>query len=441
MKFKTQQRIYLSSLLILFSSIALMTIYQKGKIDEYRKKKELFFQWSPMQTIADFRKDISSLSLKEKEKAAAEKCFQEGTGFLKKARLTLDHKLFQKAKQSLQCADTAVSTYSSALNLGICLFYLEDFTQASVPFRRAGEIRPEASGAESFLGLSMANSGHWDKGMEHLFSALQKAQDQKDQPWESVILSNIGVIYKHLGNSNMAEKYHDKSLALCQKIKYKKGEAGELVNLAHLTVFRKEIDRPLRIFNNALAIYRKIGDERGAASTLGYIARLYVKHEDLNNAAKYYEKASALSRRIGYHQGVADTLMELGIIAYWQKKLDRSLSYYQQAEESYNLAGFAEGTSSLMGNLGILYKEKKDYPKALEYYQKALSMDRDIRYIHGEAHDLNQIGLINELSGQKEKALDAYRQSRNIFESLKLSNRIKEIDDRISNLSAPTSPF
>jgi tetratricopeptide (TPR) repeat protein len=436
MKLISRQKKEIFAFSILIVLIVLMVIYQGHLKKEYLRKKEVaIIQWSPVRTIDDFRQEISNITLENI--STGEKCFQEGTDLLKKARILLDRNLFLKAQKALECANNASPSYSTIFNLGICFFYLEDFPRAGDLFLRASQIRPNAYGAENFLGLCMVNTGHWKEGMNRLSSALKKARDQKDQPWKAVILSNIGVVYKHMGNFNEAEKYHDLSLMLCQKIGYKRGEAGELINLAHLSASLGDADRAFRIFDNALIAYRKISDGRGEASTLSYIARLYQERQDVVNAKKFYKQSLEVSSRIGYRLGTADAQVELGTIAYWQKKTDQALSYFLQAGECYRQAGFPEGTSALLSNLGIIYKDKKDYRTALEYYQKALRIDRSTGYLQGEAHDLNQIGIIYELAGQDTKALDTYRQARNLFESLQLNDRVKEIDDRIKGLSPP----
>jgi tetratricopeptide (TPR) repeat protein len=438
MKLTPRQKKEFLAFFILGVLVVLMVIYQGHLISEYRKKSVVpVLHWAPEQTADDFLQEINNLE----KNAAGEKCFRNGTELLKRGRALLDQNLFLEAQKSLECANDAFSTFSTTFNLGVCLFYLEDFPRATDLFRQAHQIRPSACGPENFLGLCMFNTGHWKEGMNHFSSALEKAKKQKKHAWEAVVLSNIGVVFKHMGNLNKAEKYHDLSLALCQKIGYKRGEAGELVNLAHLVAGRGETEREraLRIFDNALAAYREIADGRGEASTLSYIARLYREHQDIDNSIKFYQQALKVSRSIGYHLGTAESLMELGTIAYWQKKPDQALSYYLKAKESYQQAGLPETTSTLSGNLGLLYKDKKEYKLALEYYRKALDLDRSTRYLHGEAHDLSQIGLIYELTGQNTKALDAYRQARDLFQSLQLEDRVKEIDNHIQALSAPVS--
>jgi tetratricopeptide (TPR) repeat protein len=436
MKLRPRQKKELLAIAILIVLTVSLVIYQGILKKEYMRKMEVpVLEWSPEQSVDDFRREISNLE----KNADAEKCFSDGVESLRRARTFLDRNLFQKARKDLECADNAFSTYSTVYNLALCLFYLEDFSRAGDLFLQAAKTLPSAPGAESFLGLCLVNTGRWKEGMNILSSALKKARDRRSKPWEAVILSNIGVIYKHTGNPDKAEKYHDLSLALCRKIGYRQGEAAALINLAHLTASRGEIDRALRIFDNALALYRKIDDGRGEASTLGYIARLYKERRDIGSASKFYNRALTVSRRAGYRLGAADTLVELGDIAYRREKRDQAISHYLQAEESYRQAGFPEGTSALAGNLGFVYKDKKKYKKALEYYNKALLLDRSARYLHGEAYDLSQIGSIHELIGESSKALDAYKQAKDLFQSLQLDDRVKEMDNRIQAISRPAS--
>jgi len=434
MKLTRRQKKELLGFSVLVVLTVLMVIYQ-GYLKEKQRKKIVILQWAPERSIGDLQQEISGRKKNDK----AEACFQTGTELFKQARKVLDRNLFQEAQNKLECADNAFSTFSTKFNLAVCLFYLEDFSAAGDLFLQAIKIQPDSCGAENFMGLCLVNTGHWKEGMDRLSSALQKARGQENKTWEAVILSNIGMVFKHMGNLDKSERYHDLSLTLCQKIGYKRGEAGELVNLAHLTASRGDVERAFRIFDNALAIYRKIDDNRGEAATLGYIAQLHQERRDISNAVKYYQQALAVSRDAEYNFGVANTLMELGTIAYQQKETDQALSYYQQAEKSYHQAGLAEGTSALLGNLGHLYKDKKEYPLALEYYQKALVLDRSTHYLHGEAYDLYQIGLIYEVIGQRAKAIDAYRQAKDLFKSLLLDERVKEISNRLQALSAPTS--
>lgn len=437
MKLRPRQKKELIAVFILGVLVVLMVIYQGHLINQYQKRSEVpVLHWAPERTVDDFLQEITN---QEKNAAAGERCFREGTELLRRGRSKLDRNLLLKAQQSLKCANDASSTFSTTFNLGICFFYLEDFPGATELFMQAARIDPGSSGPENFLGLCMVNTGNWKEGMDYLLSALQKSREQQKQPWEAVILSNIGVVYKHSGRLNDAEKYHDLSLVLCQKIGYKRGEAGELVNLAHLVANRGKTDQALRVFDNALTLYREIEDGRGEASTLNYIARLYREREDITNAFKNFDEALHVSRRTGYHLGTAENLMELGTIAYRQKMTDQALSYYLEAQDAYRQAGLAKGTSALLGNLGLLCKEKQEYKLALKYYQKALEMDRSTRYIHGEAHDLSQIGHIYELTGRNKNALGAYREAQELFQSLQLDDRVKEMEERIQAISTPAS--
>jgi serine phosphatase RsbU (regulator of sigma subunit) len=186
-----------------------------------------------------------------------------------------------------------------------------------------------------------------------------------------MVLSNLGfAIYP--SDTKKARAYTEQSLALAQRIKWKKG-IGRAYNVLGLT-YRYEDNYPkaLELYQTALSIRQQAGDSSGAAATLGNIGALFGVQGNYTEAQRYYEQTLAMHLRHNNLPSAAMLYADLAEAQWYLKDTVNSLNNYQT---SYALAKKTNSHSNLMKTLlqlGHRYLEMGTLNQARAYLQEGL---------------------------------------------------------------------
>jgi tetratricopeptide (TPR) repeat protein len=121
----------------------------------------------------------------------------------------------------------------------------------------------------------------------------------------------------------------------------------------------EQIKRSLAYFEQSLAICQKIGDRQGEANCLNNIGNAYQSLGQFERAISYYKQSLAIYRDLENHQGEADVLGNLGSAYYslgqyeqaiWQilQKQAKSASNWLQFLTTEEMASVQRGTRALI---------------------------------------------------------------------------------------------
>jgi tetratricopeptide (TPR) repeat protein len=200
-------------------------------------------------------------------------------------------------------------------------------------------------------------------------------------------LSQISIVYQHMGDTNRAIEKQQASLQIGREIENEEGQAVNLHQLSTLYREKKDYGEALAHSQQAEELARKIKHEAGLAKTLheqGLIFNCLNRQQD---AFERFNGSLKINRRIGDESGMADNLGELGKLYQDAGLMHEAISAFNEALEICQRQGNPK-MAAVLTFLGSIHEKQGEYAAALEKYQQALAIDeqfgspRDVEIDH-----------------------------------------------------------
>ncbi|MBD2299594.1 tetratricopeptide repeat protein [Nostoc sp. FACHB-190] len=347
-------------------------------------------------------------------------------------------------------------------------------------------------------GNSYATQGQYLKtqlqaALQAYQQALTIVRQQKNRPWEGIILTQMSAVYKQLGENQAATQVDQQALAIRQEIAKQsektatilgktplsgtfEGEKLEIrLSSGKITTFnpaggviffaqtpeklkadqlyeagwrqyiKREYARAIKTFEAALLIYQQIEDKTGTGRTLFHLGDVYHRQRNYQQALKYYQQALAIQQEIGDRGWEKSSLNSIADIYTIQGnefsragKYREALEKYQQVLEIAKKLGSEPRQWPTFHRIARVYSSLGEYKLALDYYQKALPIRQEIlgNWV-GIEFDMGQI---YKVLGQYELALKSYQEALKIARQPVLlesdGNRIGDIAGEVRALNA-----
>jgi tetratricopeptide (TPR) repeat protein len=158
-------------------------------------------------------------------------------------------------------------------------------------------------------------------------------------------------------------------LILARKIKYEKGEASCLHQIANQYSSISNYPMALHYYLEALKIRERINDKNGMARSYNGIGSIYKEQGDYKNAIIYYQKAESMHPD-DYWLALMNS--HLGDIYILLGKQDSALKYYQHSYEYFNLNSDKYQLNRTVNGLGDVQLNMGNIELALAYYREAV---------------------------------------------------------------------
>ncbi|MFI6229579.1 AfsR/SARP family transcriptional regulator [Micromonospora echinospora] len=247
--------------------------------------------------------------------------------------------------------------------------------------------------------------GHYTEALAIHTDVLRAARQSGDDTALAHALTNIGAVYRLLGQYGPAAEHLHAAVALHRRIGDRHGEARALSNLGiiedRLGRYGPAIDHQCR----ALALYREVGDRVGGASTLNNLASAYHTQGRYDLATEHYQQAMAGYRELGDQIGEAIALSNLGIVDTCLDQMTAATMHLRQALAMFRELGHRYGEAAALNNLGDVEVHLGRYEPAMEHQRQALAVFGELGHRYGEATALNGLGEALTGSGRPADAL------------------------------------
>jgi tetratricopeptide (TPR) repeat protein len=247
--------------------------------------------------------------------------------------------------------------------------------------------------------------------------AVTPASDETNRPaW----LGSLGVCYKTLGDISKAIDFHQRSLALNEKLGRLEGQAGQLANLGVCYQTLGDIPKAIDFHQRSLALNEKIGSLEGQATDLGNLGICYKILDDVPKAIDFLQRSLALNEKLGDLEGQANQLGNLGLCHRTLGDVPKAIDFHQRSLALEEKLGRLEGQATDLGNLGLCYQTLGDISKAIDFLQRSLALDEKLGRLEGQANDLGGLGVCYQTLGDIPKAVDFFERSLAAFRKMGL---------------------
>jgi predicted ATPase len=257
----------------------------------------------------------------------------------------------------------------------------------------------------------------------HYYIMALRAMEQMDVKLENMVtklgvVSQLGEIFKTVGEWDVSLGYQNEALFLSEKIGNDLEKARAYRNKGHIKQNKGEYDKALENFKMGLDISRRINDIHGMADTYRGLGRVYWRKGEFERAIENYDKGLTLTKEISDQKLMASTCIELGNVyselGNWEKAIEyqtNSLTVLEKLEDFFEM-----GRS--YNNMGVTYARKGDEKKAIEQYEKCIEISESTGNMRMEGWALFNAAESYAKMGELEKALECCNKSLYIFEKL-----------------------
>ncbi len=187
--------------------------------------------------------------------------------------------------------------------------------------------------------------------------------------------------------------------------------ATNLVNLGRAYRILGEVERAIRLYEEALAIARKMGDRTREGRFLGNLGTAYLDLGRVEQAITFYEQSLEIFRQIGDRRREGVVIGNLGNAYYNLGQFERAIELYEEALAIAREVGDRAREGRYLGNLSRAYRILGQVERAIELYEEALAIARDIGDRRGEGTALGNLGIAYRGLGQVEQAITCYEQA------------------------------
>ena len=232
-----------------------------------------------------------------------------------------------------------------------------------------------------------------------------------------------------------AKKYSDLTIALAQKLNFKKGLAAAYNTAGIIAVNQGNYTQGLKNYLTALRIFEEIKNKKGAAGCYINIGIIYSWQDNNSEALKMYlasqkiyeELKDSSSNYLNLCNNVAHLYRDIGNYPEALKPLFASLKVSEKKNDARNIA-----ITNL--NIGATYEQWGNLSEALKYYQLSLKIAKQANYQGGIAASYVSLGSLNETMENYSEADKYYLSALDIYVERKNKPRIASCNRSIGHL-------
>ncbi len=285
--------------------------------------------------------------------------------------------------------------------------------QAVEVARGTGSLKQESE-ALTTLGAAHFYSGNYQMALDVWMESVEILETREALATDSLtrqglmdqralLLNNIGVVYKTMGQYDKAIEFYQQNLKIQEATGNLLKMAWARANIANV-YFAFEID-----FEKALEYYR-------------VSLELFMRYTD-------QEPGDLQGKR-----GLAQTYLNMGIVYKELNDYGQALENFRKALEYFTELEDRAFIARTQKNIGFVYMEGGNYEEALAAVQNSLEYNREIGQRKEVAEDLKNIGKIYYRMKRYQQALDYMNQSLEISRELDLKREMFDVYRDISNV-------
>ncbi|MFX0063989.1 MAG: tetratricopeptide repeat protein [Candidatus Hermodarchaeota archaeon] len=279
--------------------------------------------------------------------------------------------------------------------------------------------RPDKGKVEYFTARLFYTCGLYTDSLRFFQKAYEIYKQLENSKEMARQLGNIGLIYRHRGESRNALDYFRKAYEIYKTFKDLKGMARQESNIGILYMQTGDPHKALDYFQYSYENSQKSKNPQGIADALGNIGIIYREVGELEKALEYFQQAINIHEQLGNLRGMAKDMNNIGSLLEIQGRMDETLGYFQKAYEINKRLGDVLGMADDLNNIGFVYSKLGEYEKAIDSYHQSSKFYEAIGEFYGMTTALTNLGLINRHIGEFKRALKLFERVCSIYDGLK----------------------
>jgi adenylate cyclase len=295
---------------------------------------------------------------------------------------------------------------------------------------RFGEIKKfnsAKSRAYQIMGVFSALKSDYPKALGFLEQSLTLSEEMGEKRQMSKVISNIGNIYRMLGNESKALENYQMSLKIFTEIGDLRGSANSITSIGVIYADRGDYLKSLEYFQRSLRIHEDEGDKVNTANSTANIGENYYLLGDDVKALEYLLRSLKIYQEIGNTNGSSSTMANIGIIHSDQGNYNQALDYLKSSSKIQKEIGDKVGYAGNLISIGMIYQAQRDFKKALEHCNIALAITEESRALGEQKNACNCLYETYKAMGRGNEALIYIEKIQVIDDSLNAEETTKQL--------------
>lgn len=294
----------------------------------------------------------------------------------------------------------------------------------------------KAQSLASIIDAYLDRQGHWFERVISNEIGLKAAQATKDRQAEGAWLSNLGAIYRRMGDAQRAIPLFELALAIFRETGNRQGEGESLRRLAGAYRFLgNDADAVIELHEQSLAIARATANQREEANNLNDLGIVYADLGKKRQAITLYEQALTIFRAVNDREGEGKVLGNLGVAYGNLGEIQHSILLYEQSQEIVREIGDRKGESYNLNDLGNAYAKLGKVQQAILFFEQYLAIVRELGDREGEGLAFLNLGEAYTKAGDALRAVEYHEKSLAIVRS------IGDFSREVGNLSGMSKAY
>ncbi len=234
-----------------------------------------------------------------------------------------------------------------------------------------------------------------------------------DDTAKVLALSDLCFAYRRL-DADSARRFGEAALHLARKLRFLRGEAQALNDLAILRIDRSDYTAADSLLRHSLALRTQLHDSAGMAAVHNKLGIIHQARFMLEEALEEDLKALAIYERTGPPSHEATLLNNIAILQFNLQRPQEALATHQRAAAIREQIGDGAGLAASYGNMANVEAKMGDTAAAVGHYERAIGYFRSEGLRAELAVQLNNLAGIRAGQGRLEEAAAAYSEALSI---------------------------
>lgn len=252
------------------------------------------------------------------------------------------------------------------------------------------------------MGGSYFVRGDYDLALDNFLAAKQLFDNQKDTAKLCRIMSNIGLVYKSLGNYQTSLSYYGEALQLSPKDD-SLARSKIYNNIGVVYKHLKQYDTAYAYFNRSLTLKRALGNTKGMANTLTNLGNIAGLQNNNRKAIELFRQSLDLEKSLDHQEGIAKNVNNMARAYYRMANYDSAIHFAQIGLEIGQQLGTKIQISEAAETLAKCFDKKNKHRLAYTYFT-----------LHAQMKDSLKNEDLSRRIGQLESKLEIEQKNKEI---------------------------
>jgi len=278
----------------------------------------------------------------------------------------------------------------------------------NLALKQANSLQNEGMAAliRGSIGNSYMEQGRLVEAKPYFDKVLEYARSSADSIQIMKSLGYLGVYYSNKGDYKRSAEMTFEAMEIAENLGLRRRQSILLTNLCVLYGRMKDYENALIYQRASLIIDHELDDEEGLAYGYNNMGNVHRRMGLRDSALYYYEKAKEYHQSRGNMGKLAGLYTNIGVYHMGDRKYDAALENFERAFQIADSMSLMYKKVLILINIAWAYEEKGLFVKSEKYYLQSLELSIDHNYTRHQQDISKHIAVLYDKMGRYEEAYE-----------------------------------